>query len=406
MSPVKKGFAGSDARSPQAGAVFATCNLAAQGPSPQPITTCHLKSLALWTVSPDTIPPYMDLAVTRRPSARNLLITRPGACFTCHADGSCCTSIHLLGPVTKAEMVPVERLRKGSVVWDSTIRGNVFAYKENGTCVFLRDDNLCGVHAKIGVEQKPATCRKFPYSLVSTPDGRRVVTAHRCSCRTMGERAPLDPANVEKEIRIEGEPLRSERSVTGKVPLTARKSVSFESWKGIESALFARLEKQENPWKVLGVKPFPKLAKGRKWADIAEDFQDQFDESAFEVAKAWFGDAILNVTEGEKFPKRERPWARFYDGAEKRSKTKRKPIEMLNDFLADGIWSFDWLGYGSFARGRYELATRLAVADSIGKQLIKQKVRSDRAYAEALLIIELVGITEHWEEVAPLMPNK
>lgn len=348
----------------------------------------------------------MDLAVARRTSARNLLIARPGACFTCHADGSCCTSIHLLGPVTKAEMVPVERLRKGSVVWETSIRGHVFAYKENGTCVFLRDDNLCGVHAKIGVENKPATCRKFPFSLVATPDGRRVVTAHRCSCRTMGERAPIDPLTVESEIRIEGEPLRSERTVLGRVPVAPRKSVSFATWKTIEAELLGRLEKQENPWKVLGVKPFPKLAKRRAWADIAEDFQDQFDDSAFEVAKSWFGDAILNVTEGEPYPKRERPWSRFYDGAEKRATLKRKPIEMLNDFLADAIWSFDWLAYGSFARGRYEMATRLAVADSIGKHLIKRGVRPDRAYAEALLVIELVGITEHWEEVAPLMPNK
>lgn len=348
----------------------------------------------------------MELAASRRASARNSLLTRPGACFTCHADGSCCTSIHLLGPVTRSEMVPVNRLRKHSVVWDKDIRGHVFAYKENGTCVFLRDDNLCGVHAKIGVDQKPATCRKFPYSLVATPDGRRVVTAHRCSCRTMGDRAPLDPVTVEKEIRIEGEPLRSERAVSGRIPVAPRKQVSFETWKGIESGLLDRLAKLENPWKVLKAKPFPKLAKRRQWADVAEDYHDQYDDSAFEIAKAWFGDAILFVTEGEPFPKRARPWSRFYDGAEKRATQKRKPLEMLNDFLADAIWSFDWLDYGSFARGRYEMATRLAVADSIGKHLIKRGIRPDRAYAEALLVIELVGITEHWEEVVPLMPNK
>lgn len=347
----------------------------------------------------------MDMAVSRRSSARNLLVTRPGACFTCHADGSCCTSIHLLGPVSRREMVPVQRLRKDAFTYDSSVRGYVFSYKKDGTCVFLRKDNLCGVHAKVGLEDKPATCRKFPYSLVATPDGRRVVTAHRCSCRTMGERAPLDPSTVESEIRIEGEPLRSERSVLGRIPLAPRQNVGFETWKQTETELLTRLAKLENPWTVLRGKPFPKLKK-RQWADVAEDFHDQYDDSSFEIAKAWFGDAILHVVEGEKFPDRARPWARFYDGAEKRATLMRKPREMLNDWAADAIWSFDWMDWGTFARARHELATRLAVADAIGRHLKKRGVRADRAYAEALLVIELVGITEHWDEVVPLMPNK
>ena len=347
----------------------------------------------------------MDIAVSRRVSARNSLVVRPGARFTCHADGSCCTSIHLLGPVTRAEMVPVTRLRKDAFVYDSSVRGHVFQYKKDGTCVFLRSDNLCGVHAKVGVENKPATCRKFPYSLVATPDGRRVVTAHRCSCRTMGDRAPLDPVVVEREIRIGGEPLRSERAVMGRVPVGPRQNVGFATWKVLETDLMGRLAKGDNPWKVLNAKPFPKLKK-RDWTDVAEDFQDMYDDSSFEIAKAWFGDAILNVVDGEKFPDRPRPWARFYDGAEKRAEVLRKPLEMLNDWAADAIWSFDWMDWGTFARARYEMATRLAVADAIGRRLSKQGVRPDRAYAEALLVIELVGITEHWDEVVPLMPNE
>lgn len=334
---------------------------------------------------------------------RHALLVRPGAAFRCFADGLCCSSIHLLGPVSAAELIPVKRLHRDPVFYDSSIRAKVFRFKDDGTCVFLRPDHLCGVHAKLGVEGKPDTCRKFPFALVATPVGRRVVTAHRCSCRTLGERPALTPAAVEEEIRIPGKVLRAERSVLGRISLTSRRHVGFATYLAEEAPWLEALAAGGDPFTVLGRKPFPRL-RGRSWRDVAKEFHEQEDDSAYELAKSWFADAILAVTAGVRFPHRGRPWARFFDKAEARATTVRRPRDMYNDWLADVIWSFEWTDHGTFARARRESATRLAMAQAIAAALTRKGVRADRAAAEALMIIEDIGTTEAWEAVVALMP--
>lgn len=338
----------------------------------------------------------------RAPLPRHALLVRPGARFRCFADGLCCSSIHLLGPVSAQELIPVKRLNRDPVFYDTSIRAKVFRFKEDGSCIFLRPDFLCSVHAKLGVDAKPDTCRKFPFSLVATPAGRRVITAHRCSCRTLGERPEMTPAIVEAEIRMPNKPLRSERSMFGRVPLGPRQHISFTKWLQVEAPLLQALAAGEDPYAVLDAKPFPKLKK-RSWKDVAKEFHEQDDESSYEIAKSWFADAILNVVYGTRFPKRTRPWSRFFDKAESRSPNIQKPRDMLNDWVSDVIWSFEWTDHGNFARARKEMATRLAMIEAIAKQIVKQGTRKDRAVAEALMIIEDVGTTEAWGDVTQLM---
>ena len=340
----------------------------------------------------------------RAPQLRHGLLVRPGARFRCFADGLCCSSIHLLGPVSAQELIPVRRLNRDPVFFDPSIRAKVFRFKEDGTCIFLRPDFLCGVHAELGVEAKPDTCRKFPFSLVATPHGRRVITAHRCSCRTLGDRPLLEPAGVEIEIRMPGKALRAERSVLGRVPVAPRRAISFANWLRVEEPLLKALAAGKDPYKVLAAKPFPKLKK-RSWSHVAKDFHEQEDDSSYEIAKSWFGDAILNLTKGTPFPNRTRPWSRFFDKAEARTPTAQKPRDMLNDWLSDVIWSFEWVDHGNFARARNELATRLAMVEAIAKVIARKGARKDRATAEALMIVEDVGTTETWADVVKGMPT-
>ena len=329
---------------------------------------------------------------------RHALLVRPGARFRCFADGLCCSSIHLLGPVSAQELIPVQRLNRDPVFYDTSIRAKVFRFKEDGSCIFLRPDFLCGVHAQLGVEAKPDTCRKFPFSLVATPTGRRVITAHRCSCRTLGERPEMTPAIVDAEIRMPNKALRAERTMFGRVPLEPRKHVSFATWLLVESPLLQALAAGRDPYTVLGAEPFPKL-KARSWKDVAKEFHEQEDESSYEIAKSWFADAILNVVYGTPFPKRARPWSRFFDKAEARSPNVQKPRDMLNDWLSDVIWSFEWVDHGNFARARKEMATRVAMVQAIAKAMSRRGTRTDRAVAEALMIVEDVGTTEAWGDV-------
>ena len=41
--------------------------------------------------------------------------------------------------------------------------------RDGGRCQFLREDNLCEVHARFGAMTKPLMCRMFPYVFRATP---------------------------------------------------------------------------------------------------------------------------------------------------------------------------------------------------------------------------------------------
>jgi len=329
-------------------------------------------------------------------SARNRLIIREGARFACGADGLCCTSIHALGPVGGKELVDVRRLSRRAVTYESHFRAYMMTLKE-GRCIFLMDNDLCKVHAKYGMDAKPATCRKFPFALTSTPDGRRVVTSHRCPCRTMGERAEMTPESVDKEIRVPGVPLRSERAVDEKIKVAPGKKVSWDKWRKLEEKLFKRLAAGENPSKVLGFKTFGRL-KNCDWEDLAEELREDLDESYFDVARLWVADAIMKCTDNEPMTDLPRPWAKHFDKAESRATVVRKPRDIINDWLADEIWAFEWADEMNFKRAQMDWANKIALIDAIRRYMKKHGTRSDRATAEAIMIVDAVCTSEYWEE--------
>ncbi|HTA19539.1 MAG TPA: YkgJ family cysteine cluster protein, partial [Polyangia bacterium] len=125
------------------------------------------------------------------------MLVRPGARFTCHADGLCCSDIHVLGPIEEAELVPLRALGHRIVGRDASVDGWAFRVGETGACPFLESHNLCRVHATRGPQVKPATCRLFPFYLVGTPAGVRVSTSHRdvkTLPATCGSKPPPPPA--------------------------------------------------------------------------------------------------------------------------------------------------------------------------------------------------------------------
>jgi hypothetical protein len=72
---------------------------------------------------------------------------------------------------------------------------------------------------------------------------------------------------------------------------------------------------------------------------------------------------------------------------------------VFGDWLADEIWSLKWAEDYDFALARAELATRFAIADDICTRLRKVGARADRAAAEAVMILEVVGESDYWTEV-------
>ena len=64
---------------------------------------------------------------------------------------------------------------------------------------------------------------------------------------------------------------------------------------------------------------------------------------------------------------------------------------------------FKWAENYHFALARAELATRLAIAGDICARLRGQGARADRAAAESVMMLELVGESDFWTEVKDRM---
>ncbi len=326
------------------------------------------------------------------------LLVRPGARYECFGDGLCCMDIHVIGPIDEPEVERVEGFLEGSSRWDEAFEEHALCTAADGGCVFLESDLRCRIHAEHGPEQKPEGCRRFPIGLTSTPYGGRVTTEHRCPCRTLGDRPPLTAHAAAPSLCDDDGDLFEDRAVK-RVRMTRKgKKVSFDAWLEVERPLLAALQKGRAPWTVLGTEPFPKL-KGTSWREVAQELIDARDGTRYGVASAWFGDAILVLSQGTRPRLPERPWAAAFDRAEARTTVHRMPRQVYADFIADAIWSLRFTEFTSFDLACADWATRLAIARHCEKEIRKQGVSAERAAAEALTIIEVVGEAESWRDV-------
>jgi hypothetical protein len=325
------------------------------------------------------------------------LLARPGARYTCFGDGLCCTDIHGIGPLTKKETTRMRHIDRKSAGWDDDHEEYMLRTAADGGCVFLMCDQRCSVHADFGAQSKPEGCRRFPLGLVATPVGGRITTEHRCPCRTMGDRPPIAPEDVEPSVSDDGGRLFADRRVN-RIPLRSKEQLEFSDWERLEARYLRRLQGREPLLRVLDAKPFPKL-RGSSWAKQAAEFIDARDGSQFGVAMAWVGDTMSALQDAAKPRPPGRPWAAAFDRAEARSPKPRTSREVFGDWLADEVWSLKWAEDHDFALARAELATRLTIGKDICARLRKIGVRADRAAAEAVMMLEVVGESDYWTEI-------
>ncbi len=216
----------------------------------------------------------------------------------------------------------------------------------------------------------------------------------------MGDRPDIDPEVTEPSI-MDGGRLYADRHVK-QVPLTAKKQVRFDDWEALESSYLERLQGREPIAKILDAEPFPKL-RGSSWEKQADEFIGARDGSQFGVAMAWVGDTILSMQNGHVPRPPGRPWEAAFDRAEARSPNPKTSREVFGDWIADEIWALKWAEDYHFALARAELATRLAIAEDICARLRGSGSRADRAAAESIMMVELVGESDFWSEVKDRM---
>ncbi|MBK8169858.1 MAG: hypothetical protein IPK60_05895 [Sandaracinaceae bacterium] len=325
------------------------------------------------------------------------LLIREGARYACFSDGLCCTDAHALGPVTASEVTRLTVLRGPVTRRHDALDIDVLTTRDHH-CTFLRSDGLCDVHVKEGASAKPRTCQQFPFGLVSTPSGMRVTTEHRCPCRTLGERPLLKASEVRQIFPEVDEP---DLLVDYPIAMNVATELSFAEYEYIERELLTRLAAGDDALDVLVASPWPSLD-GVSWLDASHLFRALLDGSACGDALASFGDVILAGVSERKPELRQRSWGASFDRAEARTHAPQKPQAMLNDFVADNIWSLAWTDC-TFAQARAELATRVVIANVYAAKLEAHGVRSDRAMAEALLVVELGGSSSLWRQLVHQM---
>ena len=331
------------------------------------------------------------------------LLIRQGSRYRCYGDGLCCSDVHAIGSLEPHEVEKLEMIQPEVVGYSELIEAHVLRMKPDGTCPFLGSAG-CVLHEPMGGELKPHPCKRFPYGLTATPHGGRVTTEHRCPCRTMGhDRPPITPDSAAAELLEANEPdgsLRANHAVDDSIPLSATEVVDFDGYIAIEEPLLEQLlqagDGAPSPEQLLGFEPFPALNEG-DWRSIARGMHAVEIDSRFDMALDWFGSAI-EAHYGQPLKDHPRPWSDSFDRAEQRSEPG-DPELMLRDWVGDSIWCLYWTAYGTFTQTRAELATRIAIARRLAAHFLERGARADRAMAEAITIVDLVGTSDWWEGV-------
>jgi Fe-S-cluster containining protein len=116
-----------------------------------------------------------------------------GARFECQGSGECCQNYNL-GPITPGDVARLEGLgleaEYGPGPYHVEDGEHLFLKKGHGDrCMFLQEDNKCGVHARFGADAKPLMCRSYPIETLGTIDGLKVFDKGSCATFARSARA-------------------------------------------------------------------------------------------------------------------------------------------------------------------------------------------------------------------------
>jgi hypothetical protein len=332
----------------------------------------------------------------KRPGLLRPLHVRDGATYTCFGDGVCCSDLHALGPVSREERKRLAIVHPGVTGWDGLAGAHVLATRLDGTCPFLREDQLCALHEPMDGFLKPKSCHRFPLGVTATPKGGRVVVEHRCSCINVGDAEPLTVERAEPQLMV-GVRLRPSHGVGDRMRLTKRRQVSFARYEEEERVVLEALASRIPLERALDREPFPELRE-HTWAEVAELLDRGGGDSRFHTALAIYAGLLRERFCGAKAPEIERPWSLGFERASARSEAR--PVrDVYAAWFADVIWSLFWTPHATFEQLRRDLATRYAIAKVLEARLRKKGLRADVAAGEAVLIVDLASSSERWHAV-------
>ncbi len=348
------------------------------------------------------------------PRVSQNLIIRPDARYECHGDGTCCTTIHLLGPVTKREAKVV---RKGAPLALPSNKRKVIVYHEGiedlvlnthkHRCIFLDDDARCRFHAAVGEAEKPAVCRHFPVGSASTPAGMRITLSHRCPCVSIGNGARLDEARARSILgsRKTGR-IKPDVEVEKNVPWRGRKTIKFADYVAWEADMLEQLDgadPQPELKHVLGMEQDDELPPLRKstWNEMAKRMlawvEDEDEDDGFFCTIRW--SALELRKRRHPWHPPLRPWAWTFERTAKRVKKPVSTRRIYGSWLADFLWGMSWSADGTVYKALADMSARYALARRLAERLHNTGTRDDLAAAEAIMIADTLGASDPWEWV-------
>jgi hypothetical protein len=335
-------------------------------------------------------------------------VARPGARFQCHNDGFCCRDFYALGPIDRSEKKRLGLFRPG-LTFPALTRGeHALAVTEDGSCVLL-DGEGCVLHRELGFRDKPRVCRRFPFGISATPLGGRVTTSHRCTCRTLGERRPVDVADAETSLTTDAGRLLADHRVGQHIAIDDAVDLPFGAYVELEQQMIEALLGGEAPLDAIAAQP-----------EILPELVDPLTAFALELmamgqgprrvhlAARWCSGALQRLLTGGRLVLEEPFWNPEFDRVMQRCPREQSAREMLADWLADELWSLTWVRFGSLARARVAWTLWLMAADVLVATRVEAGYRQDRAAAEAIAALELLSALPRWWELirsAPLAVN-
>ncbi|MBW2253048.1 MAG: YkgJ family cysteine cluster protein [Deltaproteobacteria bacterium] len=180
-----------------------------------------------------------------------------GSRWSCCSSGDCCRGFDF-GPV-EPEIISGLQSRDIESHWAPAAEAPwherrtdpkggeaFFLTKRDEHCVFLRDDNLCAVHALFGAEAKPAFCREYPFHVVE--DTRGLVVVARADCGGF-HRSFLDGQPIAEQVdAVLALPAFHPRRqfVPDQVVILPTAAVSVDDWMALEAVLLPQLDRQRS----------------------------------------------------------------------------------------------------------------------------------------------------------------
>ncbi len=341
------------------------------------------------------------------------LLVRPGCRYQCHGDGTCCTNIHVIGPISRndagrvriAGTIVFPSRREPVVKHDAGIEGQV-VIQHNGACVFLGDNARCRIHEAMGPEYKPTACRRFPVGATHTPAGVRVTLSHRCACVSIGHSEPLEEEHARRILVSPwtGRLLR-DFEVTQRVRWYGRTSIPFEDYVTWERSMIASLDRDDGPSleTVLGIAAdsLPQMRR-TGWAGVADKMakwtEDEPFGDGFSCILRWAEGVVRHGPEWMG-PHPNRPWGWTFERAAARSPQQNPERRIYGSWLADELWAMQWASRGTLYRAMADMAARYRIALGIAAVMRRQGLRTDVAAAEAVMIADTLGAWDTWNEV-------